>query len=259
MKYVFMHVQKCAGTTIHNLLMQSCPEGEFCPDRFNGIHDITKEELERYSFFSAHMDFAAVGRIPGEKYTLTTLREPRSRVISLYKFWRSHSLAFAFRNNLQGPIAALSLTFTEFLKHQGHGIQGNIRNSMVRNFLGRYWSDEKGMLVIDESPALELAVKNLSTFDLIGVTDDLAPMISELSKALGVEAPSVIPRDNKTQSDLSDDEFQTDEALDLLSQITSLDQIFFEHGLQLVARRAKPEPSTLFRRLGKTVLGRPAS
>lgn len=254
MKYLFMHVPKCAGTTIHKILMQNCPEGEFCPERFNGIHDMPRNELERYSFFSAHMDFATVGRIPGKKYTLTTLREPAARIVSLYKFWRSHSLEFAFRNKLHGPIAALSLPFTEFLKYQDNGIQANIRNSMVRNFLGRCWSDDEGALVVDDSAALDLALKNLSTFDLIGLTDDLTPMISALSETLGVEAPSVIPRENKTQSELSDDEFHTDEAVALLNELTSLDRIFFEQGRQLVAQRASEGSTTLMEKISATVL-----
>jgi hypothetical protein len=252
MKYVFMHVPKCAGTTIHNFLVKGFSPAEICPERFNALHAATSDELDRYKLFSGHMDYASLSRIPGEKFTMTTLREPRSRIISLYKYWRSFDLEFAFRNDLHLPITAKSLPFTEFLRCQKNGVQANIRNSAVRFFLGHCWSDEQGSLVIDDSAALELSVRNLATFDLIGETSDLSPMVSTLSQKLGIDAPEEIPRDNKTQSDLAEEEFQTDEAIDLLNELTVLDRAFYERGLDMIARRSRSP--NLLEKLGATML-----
>lgn len=237
LKFVFMHVPKCAGTSVHNFLLQNVPEARLCPERFNNFHALSIEELDRFNLFSAHTDFAGVQRIPGRKFTLTTLRDPKERVLSLYRFWRSHDKGTAFRNRLWGPLAAHCLSFPDFLRYEGPGIQSNIRNAMVRNFLGRAWADDRGALVIDDASAVDLALRNLETFDLIGMSDDFASMLNELSAILGVKPPRDIPIDNRSPPDEADRESHTSEVSELVDELTRLDRTFFEGARAIVEGR----------------------
>src|SRR5262249_170075 len=89
-KLVFLHHPKTGGTTLHHILMRGFDEDEICPERFNGLQHYSAGDLARYRYFSGHFDLLSVSLIPGEKKIITMLREPISRLISLYYFQRAH-------------------------------------------------------------------------------------------------------------------------------------------------------------------------
>jgi hypothetical protein len=106
---IFMHVPKCSGTS----LIQALVTAGMAHSAFSGFdgtlfgdfaafqsfseqlrlsiylntHDLPK----RTAFVAAHMSFSTLSRgFPGGQL-LTLLREPMSRLLSLWLFWRSHT------------------------------------------------------------------------------------------------------------------------------------------------------------------------
>lgn len=242
-KLAFMHLPKCAGSSLHNYLHGQFPKSEICPHRFNNLFALSLEELDSYRLFVAHTDFAGLRRIPGEVYRITVLREPRDRILSLYSFWRGHDPHSALINNLSGPTAAQMLPLNEFLKFNGRGVPANIDNVYVRNFLGALWTGPEAQFSIDEDKALEIALENLRSFDTIGFVDDLPRVFSEVAAAMSFEPPEQTPHVNRSDRSTTAGAEEDPEIRRELDRLTRLDSIFYEEARKIVAERLAPPPA----------------
>ena len=87
---MFIHIEKCGGTTLHEMLSSQVPIGRICPERSDLIGDWTINELADFALFSGHFNLAWCRSIPGELRVITMLREPKARLLSLFSFWKAH-------------------------------------------------------------------------------------------------------------------------------------------------------------------------
>ncbi len=90
---VFIHLEKTGGTTLHNVLTAN-----YAPDRASPSHYSYLSEFSlidnTYDFFSCHIDYDTALRIPrASKQFVALFREPVERLISQYRFWRSHPVS----------------------------------------------------------------------------------------------------------------------------------------------------------------------
>ena len=106
---IFMHVPKCSGTS----LIQALVAAGMAPSAFSGFDETLFGDFAAFEslserlrtsiyldpndlpkgteFVAAHMSFVTLSRgFPGGQL-LTLLREPVSRLLSLWLFWRSHT------------------------------------------------------------------------------------------------------------------------------------------------------------------------
>lgn len=106
---IFMHVPKCSGTS----LIQALVAAGMAPSAFSGFDETLFGDFAAFEslseqlrtsiyldpndlpkgteFVAAHMSFVTLSRgFPGAQL-LTLLREPVSRLLSLWLFWRSHT------------------------------------------------------------------------------------------------------------------------------------------------------------------------
>jgi hypothetical protein len=87
----YIHLQKTGGTTVDALLRPHFPTERACPVRDDNLHLFTVAELGRFDFYSGSFDLAAVRFIPrGRVKTVSLFRDPRTRLISHYRFHISH-------------------------------------------------------------------------------------------------------------------------------------------------------------------------
>lgn len=92
MKVVFLHIPKTAGQSIHAALEESFGKDRVCPARVNdSLQKMSIAELNSYSVFSGHLDWAFLDCIKGPKYIFTILREPRDRILSFYFYMRKEA------------------------------------------------------------------------------------------------------------------------------------------------------------------------
>ena len=89
-RLVFLHTPKTGGTSLHSMLKKNFQQHEIFPDRFDGLLNSSLHCLLRYKYFSGHFDFLAASSVPGNTKVVTLLREPVSRVLSHYYFYRAH-------------------------------------------------------------------------------------------------------------------------------------------------------------------------
>ena len=82
-RIVFMHFPKTGGTSLHRYMVAAFAKERVCPERFNVFDRFSDEDLKRYDYFSAHMDYRNLRRCANPAFTMTVLREPKARILSL--------------------------------------------------------------------------------------------------------------------------------------------------------------------------------
>jgi len=241
MRVALMHFPKTGGTTVHDFLKTAYNADQICPERFNNFNRFSVEELQKFDYFSAHMDFSNLCRIGKPVYTVTILREPKAQIMSLYYFWRAQSDSHIEKHKLAGPALAKKLSLLEFLNTQEHGIPANINNYYTRNLLGMNTTGQNGRLVVSDEDALRIAMRNLLTFDEIGFLDDIPSLLTRMGKLLGLEVPKKIPR-ARTSDNFGKDpntekvsrEKITPEIDARLDELTRLDRVIYENARRML-------------------------
>jgi hypothetical protein len=109
----FLHVPKCAGSSVHAALEAALPPGSLAPRRFDravftdfcdfgllppdareliALEDGEVQALARYRAVSGHFSLSTLLRIADPAAIGTVLREPRARLLSLFTYWRVPSI-----------------------------------------------------------------------------------------------------------------------------------------------------------------------
>src|ERR1700733_4451431 len=106
---VFIHLQKTGGTSLRVMLEKQFPADRRCPVLEDKLHLLSVAELGQYDFFAGHFDRSSLRFIPREDIkTVALFREPRSRLISFYRFLRSHPAGDEFADNYLIRLASVS-------------------------------------------------------------------------------------------------------------------------------------------------------
>ena len=242
LRVALFHIPKTGGTSLHDYLQGHFPPEKTCPERFRGFDRFKPEQLRAYDYFSAHMDYGILKRLPGPLYTITILREPKARILSLYYFWRSHSAETIERLNLVGPRAAKKMGLLEFLRSADHGIPANVNNILVRTMLGESWTGPGGRLVLHDDEAIRVAMRNLLTIDTVGFVEDMPALFEEVSQRMGVPMPEELPwaRSSKnfgteSGSEKVEREEITPEIERRLNHLTRLDRVLYNNARVMFA------------------------
>ena len=245
LRVALLHLPKTGGTSLHDYLSGHFTHDATCPERFRNFDRFTPAQLKGYDYFSAHMDYAALRRIPRPVYTITILREPKARILSLYYFWRSHTWETIEAGKLTGPRKAKELGLLDFLRTTTDGIPGNIDNIYVRSLLGSYWAGPRGRLVLSDDEALRVAMRNLLTIDTVGFMEDMPGLFAEVSQRTGFEMPAELPWARSSEkfgteagSEKVEREVITPEIDRRLNHLTRVDRIFYENARRLFGCQA---------------------
>lgn len=242
---VFFHIPKTGGSTVHDLLCKEFPSSRICPERFNQLHKMSRADLQQYDLFSGHYDRAAIRRLPNRPKVITVLREPRSRILSLYYYWKSHRPDVIEERNLGGPRLAHQYSLLEFLRCPTPSIAPNIDNVHVRSMLGRIWVGPNREFRVADEIALRRAKHYLSTLFDFGIMEDLDAFVARVFPRLGFDAPPRVPRKNSHEEfsrlkmmQVVEREPVTPEIDAELDRLTHLDQRLYNYARELLAQRA---------------------
>ena len=129
-KLVFLHIEKCGGTSLRAMLAAQVPAGRVCPEQFNGLADWTANELAAYDLFAGHFDLACCHVIPGPLTVFTMLREPTARLLSLFNFWKAHRPHPSFSERTLVGLAQRH-SAVDFFNHGSVVRHPSIRDAMV--------------------------------------------------------------------------------------------------------------------------------
>jgi len=250
----FMHIPKTAGTSLRAALQQAVkPEvvvsgfdqmlfGSFtafesCGREFRS--QLYLDGLPAADCYLGHFSLASLRAAPTKPKIMTVLREPRSRLLSFWTYWRCLT-----DRELEGMggwktrVGLAKLPLREFLKRPE--IVCQLDNLAVRTLL---WPESgiPGNSGIDpacDRQYLEDAVEKLSTLEFVDVIENPS-LQRNLSEWLGQEI--VIPRANEFRGAAIDGPIRYSRELDLetvvcLEQHTRLDRELWK----IVVRKSMP-------------------
>ena len=219
---VFIHLGKTGGATLQALLSECFPEPRICPERGNVLHLLPPIYLNNYDLFLGHFDYFSTSFIPRKFIRRVSIfRNPRQRLISWYRFCRSHPVTPEFAGNVNFELAK-ELGPEEFFEHPLIRCRADANNSYLLYFgaavdhaLGGLMDlpDEMNPLVIkadnlgNEHPltsrdevenALAVAMQRVLSLDGIGLTERFSESINLIFTALGLRTPTSISSRNVT-------------------------------------------------------------
>src|ERR1700730_13126231 len=174
----FLHLPRTGGTTITwdilfpNFRREHCCIVNYGPDMLalGGAPDPlswSTRKRESSSLIAGHMPFGFAEHFPGPSEYLTMVRDPIARVVSDYFFCRQNPTNPAY------PFA-ITLPLVEFVA-QGYGSSQNCYAQWLSNaaFGAKFRSEDE---------ILEAALKNLSQFSFIGITEQSDLSIEQICK-----------------------------------------------------------------------------
>lgn len=177
-RLTFLHLPRTGGTAItRDILFRNYGHGHWCHVNYGsdmqalaGAHDPlswSKRRRERISLLAGHMPFGFAAHFPGSSEYVTMLREPVARVVSDYFFCRQNPTNPAY------PFAT-TLPLAEFVA-KGYGSSQNCYAQWLSNaaFGAKFRSEDE---------MLDAALKNLSHFSLIGITEQSELSIERICK-----------------------------------------------------------------------------
>jgi len=217
MKYVFLHIEKTAGTSLVSYF-----EKEFGND-FIYIHpsELPKLKqsgvLDKKIMIAGHITMKDIYNYFPNRKIITFLRKPNDRVVSFYNF---------VKNNLETEdyITQISKTnqLSDFLKY--------CQQKNDRRFLNGIVHKLNSDLNIKNS--LHSAMLNLNTIDYIGFQETFDEDLYELSEKYNFHKPKTIPKKNITPNKGSNKQLD-DNTLKILSELNNEDNILYKKALEL--------------------------
>lgn len=198
-RLVFVHSPKTGGTTFHDLLASLYAEDRVCPERFNGLKNHPAGMLAHYRLFSGHYDLVSCQLIPSEKQIVTFLREPVSRLISLYNFLKAHRPDVAERNGWALARLASDLSAADFFQHPLVTDHPYIRDGMTRALVDSL-PMEAWPTAAEQTPPRDLsgagkeALERLSSLAAFGVMERYEESVGLIFACLGIPVPRSIIR-----------------------------------------------------------------
>ena len=189
-KVFFLHVPKTGGVSLCSLLRGFSRPEEICPPPTgDGRWRHRVSDVAHYKLFMGHFDTDFMDAVDPSGVKITILRDPRTRIISTYDFWRS--ISPNWDQNLaevddDAPSYARSVTFSEFLNTDVDWVLDGISNSAARQLLGSSYPS----FVQDEAGAIREASRRLEGFDWFTTTERLSEDLPFLARYFGVQLPA---------------------------------------------------------------------
>lgn len=206
-RLVFLHHPRTGGTSLHASFAAAFRPDEICPERFARLHEHGPEALLRWRFFSGHYRHDQFWAIAEPRVLVTVLREPRARILSLWRYWRAIDPAVVGAHALEGPRLAQALPLRDFLRSDHRDVRLAIDNAMACHLagdamplggarFGRF--TDLGATPLDPTALLERAQRMLFRYDVVGFTEALDAVHARVAALLGVALPP-LARHNATE------------------------------------------------------------
>lgn len=192
----FIHIPKCAGTTLHHIIEQqyapeeiyTVPAVDWQEDCYNDLKDNwPKEKKNKIKVVKGHMLYGWHTAFGDNPYTyITFLRDPVDRIASLYHFSRNSNGAHYLAQEAEKYSLAkfATLDATELRDYMTHSIAGDLRTDRAILNKAFYHLDRH--------------------FSFVGIVESFAEEVEALCNKFGWrgwdgEALNINPHDNVTE------------------------------------------------------------
>jgi hypothetical protein len=192
---VFIHLEKTGGTSLRTMLEGQFPPDRRCPVRDNKLHLLSVAELSRYDFFSGHFDRSSLSFIPrNDIKTIALFRQPRARLISYYRFLKSHPVGDEFASDLLIRVANESTAEEFFERHEIRSYSAVYNHYLIALGASFPWffRHRASLSKEDLCFALEEAKRQVRALTALGITERFSESVEFICKVLNLSRPSSI-------------------------------------------------------------------
>lgn len=225
----FIHLEKTAGTSFHDYLLELYRPEHVFPERLDRVWEYSWDLHPLYRLYSGHYSLCNCEALPKDTRYITFLRRPDERILSLYYFWRSLRGA----SDLVHVNIARTQSLADFLRHPE--TQDSIREVQVRR-----------LVPLGAPATAEVACQTLEAFASVGVKELYSLSVLLLARTFDWPLPSKVYRR------LSADEMRehpnhepverepaSSEVATLLAELTEQESVVYEYAVKRVAREVR--------------------
>ena len=252
--FSFLHFERTAGTSVANMLTElfhplqihDDPERGTAPHVLSAFTPERNTLIQKHAFVWGHYDLPALQRLDPTRAVITVLREPRSRILSLYYFWKSVDPALVASRAVGFNVtAAHQHDLLSYLRADDPLIRNYIDNVYTRRLTGTYATDgDHDRLADSPEQVTHDALHALDRLAYVGVAEQIGRDLASLSRVMGTSLLGPLSRSNTADRNhtgsspgyvkIERDEVtpQVDAELD---RLTRLDTVIYRHA---VAKRA---------------------
>lgn len=190
---VFLHIQKCAGTSFTRLLNDFFrPQDRITAHLLHADSPDLKRPANGYRLITGHNTWHDISAMPIDPVYITMLRHPVDRLVSLYYYWRSLRWEHIEKEALAGPRLAKQLSLEAFIASDELVARLNVRNGQARQFLNGL----RGPTGLSQKQLCEEACERLDRCAFVGITEQFDRSVRLLCQMLGWQPPKRLPRAN---------------------------------------------------------------
>lgn len=252
---VFIHIEKTAGTSVQYHLHDCFSEDELYRENADNIWALSPSQLSKYKIFAGHFNYETLKYIPRKKLSIFTfVRKPKSRLQSLYYYYRAHELGNMFYSELvqlAGRVTIEEFFENDLIYKYPKGIWNNMYWAVMGMHDWRQWlqivvKEKKESAIADviESKIRPQVAKRLKEFTFIGLQEDFERSLLMLFNILKMPHPDKIRTDNSLEQIATKPHFKkverqpVTERLDItLDRLVELDSIVYEEAEKLYKKR----------------------
>lgn len=242
LKICFLHIMKTAGMTLRPLIEQNFPRNTVGDPihllkavKQNGLRapePIMRQTLSRYRYLRGH-DNCSELLSDGFKW-ITVLREPVSRIKSLYRYWqRSQQDIKASPKARRRFALSNTLSLDELLalddKHIHHAFHNFMCKVLVPTFPVRRYEQ------MSDEQLLESACGALDRMSCVGLTERFDDFMRLLCYTMGWVPPTVVQRLNVARN--RNDSQSVPVATESVERAVRLDRVLYEHARGIFERQ----------------------
>lgn len=223
-KLIFIHIPKCAGTTMSRFLDDRYAARDIYPPHNPNEEGFQKTGPQEYKLVRGHFNFSELKKRGLEGKYITVLREPKSRLISEYHQIRR-------------------TTEADMNKHSALRVQYEEVTRMTLADFVRTRGNAQTIALSTNPPCLKTAINNLESMSLVGCTDQLELFSSQLCQLMNWPRTELDLRLNPTSDDEKEkSDWDSDELKRALIHSNELDTQLYKHAKDLIATQTQGLP-----------------
>ncbi|WP_429447249.1 sulfotransferase domain-containing protein [Paraburkholderia sp. WC7.3g] len=259
---VFLHIQKTGGTSLQNMITDAFSDQPVYREHADTLYLRSAAELAQYRLFLGHFNYDSISYIPKSRISVVTfLRDPKQRLVSLYRFWRAHESDHpSFHEKMA---LANQLGMEEFCRTISSWREYETWNHIAWAVMGErgwmHWTTRMEAAEADQADKVSIlqefrhaARERLNEFSFIGMQDDFARSTAMLADIL--KRPDLNPRHDHAVNQLIGTELFFKKCLPEVSstpgldraiaELTQLDSIIYDEARQIYLQALGSEHST---------------
>lgn len=226
---LFLHTPKAGGTALAGVLGNRFAADECLWAYYD---EPPEEELNAARYVAGHLSLSVLDRFEQLPTSVTVLREPIERALSVYSYFRELHDDEPSRPGLERRETAMRLA-------KQHSLDDfvNVAPDLAEHYLGNWQARMLGGKRLDRTDErLDDALEGLRRCDLVGLAERQDESVDLLTRRLGWAELTPLPLTNVTPTRLRREQISP-AAMEALLDLTSIDRDLYAEAVRLYERR----------------------